>query len=368
MKVRIDRQAFADVTRWSARHLATKPLMPVLTGLLLDAHGDKLTVSGFDYDTSTRAILDADVIEAGRLLVPGRLLADITGSLPGDTVEITMAGEQAAITSGSADFTISLLTAEDYPALPPMPHTVGTVESERFAAAVGQVAFATDTANQIKPWMGCVYIASDGDRLTLQATDSYRVAERTLDWQPTTGLSTPALVPAKTLHDTVKTLAGGQVDIAQSADGGLAGLESAGRCTTLRLIDQTERPDVTLLFPTTFAAVATTALEPLIAAIKRVTLVAVDKTKPVLLGFTDGAISVRAAGDSGAVGKDSVEGRLDGEPMQVAFKHGYLLDGLQAMDAEEEVQFNLTGQQTRAVVHPAVNSPDYRYLVMPIRL
>ena len=77
MRFRIDRDTFADAVAWTARSLPTRPSVPVLAGLLVETSGDGLTLSGFDYETSTRATLPAEVADDGRALVSGRLLAEI---------------------------------------------------------------------------------------------------------------------------------------------------------------------------------------------------------------------------------------------------------------------------------------------------
>ena len=113
MKFRVERDVLADAAAWVARSLPARPPVPVLGGVLVEAttgpDGDHLAVSGFDYETSARVEFDATVGEPGRVLVSGRLLADITRALPPKPVDVTVDSARAAITCGSSKFSIQRL-------------------------------------------------------------------------------------------------------------------------------------------------------------------------------------------------------------------------------------------------------------------
>ncbi len=82
MRLRIEREALADAVTWVARALPTRPVIPILAGMLLDADEGRLTLSCFDYEVSARMSAEAAVAEPGRALVSGRLLAEIARSFP----------------------------------------------------------------------------------------------------------------------------------------------------------------------------------------------------------------------------------------------------------------------------------------------
>mgnify|MGYP003694280153 CR=1 FL=1 len=138
MKFRVEHDALADVVAWVARALPSRPVVPVLAGLRLEA-GEELTLSCFDYDLAATARVEADVAEPGTALVPGRLLAEITRSLPGQPADFTADGDMVSLTCGSAEFALVSLPLADYPELPPTPPVVGTIDGGELAAAVAQV-------------------------------------------------------------------------------------------------------------------------------------------------------------------------------------------------------------------------------------
>ncbi|MGH8970271.1 MAG: DNA polymerase III subunit beta, partial [Actinomycetes bacterium] len=207
MKLRVERDVLAEAVAWAARSLPARPPVPVLAGLMLDANNDaggRLVLSSFDYEVSARVEVAADVAEPGVALVSGRLLADICRSLPARPVEIATDAAKVVVTCGSARFSLLTLPVEDYPALPEMPGASGSLHGDAFAWAVAQVSVAAGRDDTL-PVLTGVRVEIEGERITMAATDRYRLAVRELAWTPEqTGLSALALVPARTLADTAK--------------------------------------------------------------------------------------------------------------------------------------------------------------------
>lgn len=374
MKFRVERDVLADAVAWAARSLPVRPPVPVLAGLLLDASSSGLTLSSFDYEVSARVQVTADVEESGRALVSGRLLAEIARSLPGRPVEVVTEGAKVVVLCGSARFTLLTLPVDDYPALPEMPTASGTVASDLFAASVAQVAVAAGRDDTL-PVLTGVRVEIEGDTVTLAATDRYRLAVRELLWKPEqAGLSAVALVPARTLADTAKSLTSGDdVTLALASAGageGMMGFEGNGRRTTTRLLEG-DFPKYRALLPTESAAVASVETAAFVEAVKRVALVA-ERSTPIRLSFTvDGLVLEAGSGDE-AQASEGVEAAFEGDDISIAFNPTFLLDGLGAIDAPvAQLSFTtptkpavLTG---KAAADAEANS-DYRYLIMPVRL
>ncbi len=373
MELRVERDAFADAVVWTARSLPARPPMQVLLGLLLETSDDGLSVSGFDYEVSSRIRVDVSTADPGRVLVPGRLLADIVRSLPLQPVDLRLEGTRVVLTCGSARFTLPTLPVEDYPTLPAMPATAGALESDVFAAAVAQVALAAGRDDTL-PVLTGVRLEIEGDQLTLAATDRYRLAVRTLPWRPRIPeLSATALIPARTLADTAKALTGGpEVLLALSTAGageGMIGFEGGGRRTTSRLLEG-EFPKYRSLLPSESSAVAEVVTGALSEAVKRVALVAA-RNAPVRFGFSADGVVLEAGGADDAQASERLECGWEGEPMSIAFNPQYLLDGLAAADSDSTV-LSFTGPTRPAVLTGKRPAPgevaDYRYLLMPVRL
>jgi DNA polymerase-3 subunit beta len=334
MKFRVERDVLADAAAWVARSLPARPPVPVLGGVLLEATsgaaGDHLTVSGFDYETSARVELDATIGDPGRVLVSGRLLADITRALPGKPVDVVVDGARATISCGNSRFSLPTMPVEDYPQLPAMPQVAGVVPGELLAQAVQQVAVAAGRDDTL-PMLTGIRLEIDGPRLTLAATDRFRLAVRELEWAPEDPtLTTAVLIPARTLADVAKSLAGaGPVELALSAGDGMLGITGAGRRATTRLLDA-EFPRFRQLIPAEHTSAAVLDAAALVEAIKRVALVT-DRVAQVRMEFSEDGLRLAAGGDEVGSAEEELPCELDGGALTIAFNPGYLLDALGAL-------------------------------------
>ncbi|WP_406201274.1 DNA polymerase III subunit beta [Kitasatospora sp. NBC_01560] len=374
MKFRVERDVLAEAVAWAARSLPARPPVPVLAGLLLTAQEGSLALSGFDYEVSARVELEADVEEAGTVLVSGRLLNDISRNLPNRPVEISTDGQRVSVVCGSSRFTLPTLPVDEYPALPQMPTATGTVPGDVFASAVSQAAVAAGRDDTL-PVLTGVRVEIEGDRITLAATDRYRFAVRELLWKPEQpDISAVALVPAKTLQDIAKSLGSGDsVSIALSSGGageGLIGFEGAGRRTTTRLLEG-EFPKFRSLFPTEFNAIAAIQTQPFLEALKRVSLVA-ERNTPVRLNFEEGVLTLEAGSGDDAQATERIDASLEGDAISIAFNPGYLEEGLKAIDsAYAQLSFTTPTKPALLSGKASVDTEAdeaYQYLIMPVRL
>jgi DNA polymerase-3 subunit beta len=375
MKFSIERDVLADAVAWTAKALPQRPPVPVLGGVLLNLDGSQLSVSGFDYEVSTQVDLEVNATTAGRTLVSGRLLADITRALPAHPVDISVDGPRVLISCGNARFSLPTMPVEDYPTLPQMPAAVGTVASDVFAAAVAQVAIAAGRDDTL-PMLTGVRLEIEGERLTLAATDRYRLAVRELGWKPEKpGLSHAVLVPARTLLDAARTLTSGpELTLALSsaeAGEGMMGFGGTARRTTTRLLDA-EFPKYQSLWPASYSARSEIPTPAFVEAVKRVALVA-DRGTPVRLEFAEGGATLSAGGDDEGRAEEQIPVSFEGDPITIAFNPTFLLDGLNAIDSDV-ARISFTESSKPAVLSGKTNgdddadSVDYRYLIMPVRL
>jgi DNA polymerase III subunit beta len=375
VKIQVERDVLAEAVAWTARALPARPAVPVLAGIRLQAAGD-LTLSSFDYDVSAQARVPVEAEEEGEALVSGRLLAEITRSLPARPVEIITDGARATLTCGSATFTLLTMPTEDYPTLPEMPPPAGSIGSDAFASAVSQSATAAGRDDTLPALTG-VRIEIEGETLTLVSTDRYRLAVRELRWTPARpDLSAAVLVPARALADTARALtAGAEVSIALALPGeegaggeGMIGFEGGGRQTTTRLLGG-DFPRYESLLPKQVNAVAELATAPFAEAVKRVALVA-ERNTAVRLSFSAGQLVLEAGTGDEAQAEEVIDASFEGDDIQIAFNPTYLLDGLTALDSDiARISFTESGKPALITGKPAPDEqPDFRYLLMPIRL
>ena len=384
MKIRLDRDVLAEAVAWTARSLPTRPSVPILAGLLVKAGDGQVVMSSFDYETSAQISVKAEVSDDGVALVSGRLLADIARSLPNKPVDITADASRMELVCGSARFTLQTLPVDDYPALPTMPEATGTVTSEDFSRAVSQVVVAAGR-DELLPVFTGVRMEIEGDTLSLLATDRYRMALKEIPWSPSGGRPDgAALVPARVLGETAKSMTSGEVvtlSLAGSSAGdGLIGFEGDGpagvREITTRLLDG-EFPKVRHLMSVQAAVTVRANTSEVIAAVKRVGLVAERNTSLRML-IGDQAITLEAATGDQAQAVEALEAVVTDETggglamTAAGFNPHYLSDALAALDAPY-VHFAFTAPGKPCLITALSEldgepQTDYRHVIMLMRL
>jgi DNA polymerase III subunit beta len=372
MKFVVEPGELVDAVNWVARSLSTRPIKPELLGIKIDVD-TSITLTGSDLETSTKAILKADITSQGKVLVPGRLLAEIARSLPNKPITFLLDGTRVLVTAGSAKFTLPTLSVNEYPNLPELPETAGLIASDIFTTAVNQVAIAAGKDDSL-PTLTGVHIEINKNNITLAATDRYRLAVRELTWQAKNGnIEANTLVRARTLSDAAKSLTThSQVTLAlspSSSNEKLVGFISELKTMTSRTLDGTFPPFKHLL-PTESVAQATIEVAPFLDSVRRVALVT-DKTVPLRLIFSDNSLQLEAGAGEEAQATEELEIIYNGEAINIAFNPTYLTDGLQAISTPF-VQIDFTGASKPAVLsgkHELNGAKDesYKYLLMPMR-
>lgn len=362
MKIKLDGKVLADAVAWVARYVPQRPTVPVLGGVLLEAEGENLTLSAFDYDVSARVDVSPDAVhEPGRVLLPGRLLAQVVASLPPKTVELTLAGNEVELRCGTGEFTLLTMPADEYPTLPAPPETLGTVDGGLFRTACGQVVPAADP-NAALVMLAGVRFDVDSAGLEIAATDRYRIAARKLNWQPALpDASAGALIPAKVLHDLARGLGSGPVEI--GLDDKQAAFTEGGRRTTARLIDSEYINYRGRLTSDHLPIVARVEVAAVVETIKRVAVFA-EKAAPVRLAFTQGQVVVSAGGGDVGRGAEVVDAELAGDDLEIAFQPQYILASLEAVEGDWAHIAMATPTKPALITG---EDPAFRYLVMALR-
>ena len=384
MKIRVERDTLADAVAWVARSLPNRPTAPILAGLLMNASGDEVTLSSFDSTTSAQVTMPAEVTDEGTVLVSGRLLNEIARSLPNKPVEMVADHTQVELTCGSARFSLQTLPVDEYPTLPEMPTQTGLVDASVFEKSVSQVVIAAGRDELLNVFTG-VRVEINGDRLSLLATDRYRMALKELTWQPSSpDIEGAVLVPGRVLADTAKSLTSGKtvtvsLSTTESEGEGLVGFIGEGakgrREATTRLLNQAF-PKVRHLMDVVGTVTVRVPTADLLAAVKRVSLVA-ERNTPLRMLIEDDHISLEAATGDQAHASEAIEAQVDvvGEEKSIeaaGFNPHYLLDALGALDAPyAHFSFTAPGKPCLITGLATIDGDqlfDYRHVIMLMRL
>jgi DNA polymerase-3 subunit beta len=372
MKFVVERDSLVDAVNWVSKSISNRPITTALLGIVIDA-SEEITLSGSDLETSAKAKFKAEVSQKGKVLVPGRLLAEISRALPAKPVSFVLEGTRVLVSAGSAKFTLPTLPLSEYPTLPELPAASGSLNSDLFATAVNQVAVAAGKDDSL-PTLTGVFVEINKNQITLAATDRYRLAVRELTWSAQdANIETTSLLRARTLADAAKSLIGStQVTIAlapTTTNEKLVGFISEGKTMTSRVLDGSFPPFRHLL-PSESTADAIIEVAPFLDSVRRVALVT-DKTVPLRLNFSNNTLQLEAGTGDEAQASEKLDINYKGEDINIAFNPTYLTDGLTAINTAF-VHISFTGANKPAVLTgqtEAGSAPitNYKYLLMPMR-
>jgi DNA polymerase-3 subunit beta len=372
VKLTMPRDVLAAVTGWVAATArpAKNPLSPALAGIMLTAAADgTVTVAGTDWQTSAVARASAEVGEPGRALIPARMLPAVLAALPArQPVDLAFDGTRVTVAAGAVRYTLLALPDGDYPELPAPGEHAAEFDAKALAAAVADVAAAAGKDDTL-PVLTCVRLALDGKgTATLAATDRYRLAVATCPYAPGPAVApAEALIPARDLAAVVKRPGDAPVRLALTSE--TAAFSTADRHVTMRLFSG-EFPNVTrhLPDPKAITTTVTADVATLAAALKRAAVVT-ERDTPARLAFTGSSVTVESGTGDDASYTETVPATLDGEPLTIAFKPGYLLDGLAAVTGpgHTAARLAMTSPVKPAVITPADGEPGFTYVLMPVK-
>lgn len=375
MRFTVDRDVFSDAVSFAVKLLPQRPTQPLLSGALIEASDDRLTVSSFDYEVSARTAVTASVTDAGRVLVSGRLLSEIAQRLPSSDVEVSLGDNRVEVRCGSASFSLPAMPVEEFPQIPQVDAVSGSVPADVFADAVAQVSLAA-SKDDVTPVITGVQFDVNENALTLTATDRYRVATRGIDWENSSGQQElSALVPSKIVTEVGKTFASdGQVKMAivKDEDRELVAFTGGSKTVTSLLI-KGNYPPVGRLFPESVDHYAVVNTAELIEAVARVGLV-LEREAALRFSFTEGSVTLEGAGTESAQAVETVDAHVVGDDMVVSLKPQFLLDGLRSTHSEfARIAFTRTdnpGKPGPVLITSQRSKEDsdeesFRYLLQP---
>ena len=376
MKFQVNRDVFSEAVSFAVKLLPQRTTLPILSGILIETTDSGLTLSSFDYEVSSQTEIAAQIDEPGKVLVSGRLLADIASRLPNAPVTFATEEGRISVSCGTANFTLLSMPVEEYPTLPQISEQSGVLPAELFAAAVSQVAVAA-SRDDVTPVITGVQLEISENSLSLIATDRYRVAVREIEW--TGGDSSKegvtALIPARTLTEIGKTFGhSGSISVAiTSTDERELIAFQADKKTVTSLLIKGNFPPVKRLFPEVVDNYAVINTGELIEAVRRVSLV-LEREAALRFSFSIDGLTLEAIGSEQAQASETIDAFLTGTDTVVSLKPAFLLDGLGAVHSEfVRISFTKTENPNKPgpVLITSQASKDqpgadnYKYLLQP---
>ena len=371
MKFQADREVLSDAVSFLVRLLSPRPQLPQLSGVMIEASGNEVQLSIFDYEVAARVKIAAAIDTPGKVLVQARLLAEILSKLPASSVAIQLDDTRLQVNSGSSKFSLSSMSTTDYPDTPEFPETTGKVSASEFTNGVAKVAVAA-SREEVTPVLTAVMITASSKELTMVSTDRFRVAVKVIPW---TGKSVEreVLIPARVLSEISKTFShDSELELGfGEGEKDMIGFSSANKSVSTATI-KGKYPAVLQLFPDETNSFAILSKQDLLDATRRVALV-VDREKPLRYKFTENELSLESIGSDVADASEQVSCSMKGDETVVSLRPQFLTDALTGLDVENvKIGFtvnpnnpNKPGPVLISPVDPKDGDKDFKYLLQP---
>ena len=359
MKLVCDREELSRGLQAVLRSVGVRAGIPALSGVLFELTDTDLSLTTTDLELTTRIRLGLTG-EAGKVLLPARLLAEIVRGLSSDQVELITENGTVRVAGGRARYEIRSLPPEDFPRVDVVSDTTSlSLDGDLLSRALNQVVPAA-SRDETRPVLTGVLLEGEGDELRVVATDSYRLAVRTLGAQGVDG--TRVLVPSRAVSEVARLAPGKQVRVDVSSS--QIGFHVEDALVQSRLIEG-EFPAYRQLLPDELPNTLRIDKAPFIEAIKRVAVLAQDAT-PIFLELSADRIRISCHAQGLGEAAEDVDGTYTGEEVRAAFNATYLETGLSATDSSE-VLIDMSDPQRPALIH-APDDRQFLYLLMPIRV
>ena len=371
MKFQADREVLSDAVSFLVRLLSPRPQLPQLSGVMIEADGNEVQLSIFDYEVAARVKIAAAIDTPGKVLVQARLLSEILSKLPAASVAMELDETRFHVNSGPSKFSLSSMSTTDYPDTPEFPVATGKVSANEFTNGVAKVAVAA-SREEVTPVLTAVMITASSKELTMVSTDRFRVAVKVIPWAGKS-VDREVLIPARVLSEISKTFShDSELELGfGEGEKDMIGFSSANKSVSTATI-KGKYPAVLQLFPEETASFAILSKQELLDATRRVALV-VDREKPLRYKFSENELSLESIGSDVADASEQVSCSMKGEETVVSLRPQFLTDALAGLDAENvKIGFtvnpnnpNKPGPVLISPVDPKDSDKDFKYLLQP---
>jgi DNA polymerase-3 subunit beta len=364
LKIVCSREELAQKLAVVGRGVSARTAVQILSGVLVRAAGDGVELAATDMELSIRTLLEGARVEGeGAVVVPGRLLVDLSRLLPEDEVTLEFRDDENSlrVSCGPAEYRLNTYGAEDFPRLPETDAApTSAVSVDALLETLGSVGRAV-SRDEARPVLTGILVKFGDGKLVMAATDSYRLSYKET---PIEGAmpDIEAIVPARALEE-LRRLApsGGTVELGVQENQVLFGIE--GTWLTTRRIEG-QFPKFDELRPMEFAHEVTVPREELLDVVRR-TAVMAHRNSPLRLRFGDGELTVWTQTQDVGEARETLPVRFEGDPLEIGFNADFLRDGIESAEGDE-LRLRLIDPLRPGLLQGP--GEDFWYLIMPIRL
>jgi DNA polymerase-3 subunit beta len=347
-----------------------KTTIPILSNLLFEAKGNRLSITATDLELSIRTSCDAKVKKEGSGTIPAKKLYDLVRLLPDEEIRFKLIENHwIQIVSDRKSYKLVGMSKENFPALPGFPHALVKIPAALLNDLIAKTTFAISLEESRYTLNGALLVLKP-DSVTMVATDGHRLAmvENTHKLE---GLSAEVrvLVPKKAMTE-IQRLAADSDDVASAdfaQDESHLFFQIGRRLLTSRKLTG-QFPNYEAVLPRDANKTVVLERGELQDALRRVSQLADQRSRAVKFVLAKEGIEISASSPEYGEAKESIEKEYKGEPLSIGFNAQYILDFLAAA-ADGPIAFELKDEQSAGQLRPlADESSRYRYVVMPMRI
>jgi len=348
--------------------------MPILANVHIDVQKNGkegvLELAATDLEVGIRSTHPADVKKPGRLTVSAKKFYEILRELPTEPIQLEATpNSYLSLRCARASFDLAGNAAEEYPALPALtPGETVSVAGLLLGQMIERTMYAA-SADETRYNLNGVFVEyiAETQKLRMVATDGHRLAyvDRPLGVE-LTGLGRGVIIPRKGLAELKRLVDEDDSDeVELGFEGSSALVRKRGVTLSMRLIEG-EFPNYRQVIPKPGKHQIVMPTEPLIQALRRVIVIAAERSRAVKLELGSGTLRLSSNNPDLGEAREELDVDYMGEELALAFNARYLLDALSFLGAKE-VRLGLQDAVSPAQVAPA-DDPDSLAVVMPMRL
>jgi DNA polymerase III subunit beta len=366
VKISLQRDELFSQLQTVTRVASTRSAIQALSGVQLVVSSTNCELRATDMDVSLRVPLEAEVVREGMVVLPARLLLDVTRVLPAAeaSLELRAAEQDVEVISGKATFHIRTLRAEDFPPFPePDSEDAVALPVQAFVSTAQKVA-GSASRDETRPVLTGILVSASERELRMVATDSYRLSVKETQLEAPLGAPFEVNVPARALQELARITGGEGDELSISVLQNQVVFRLAGTTLSSRLIEG-QFPNYRQLLPDSFEHELRLSGSELTDVVRRISLLA-QKNAPLRLAFAPGELTVSAQTPDVGEASESLPVAFQGEPLEIGFNPDFLRDGLEAV-GEGDLLLKLISPLRPGLIESG-DEGGFRYLIMPIRL
>jgi DNA polymerase-3 subunit beta len=363
MKFSVTKEKLLECLQQVQNVVSTRTTLPILSNVLLQTNGSEIRLTTTDLDVGVRGSFEAKIEKEGATTLPARRLFTIIRELPSSEIQFDVDGKNAAsIRSGQSFFKILGLPEEEFPPLPKFDEAkVVTIRQKDLRDGLRKTSYAISTDETRYVLNGVLFSFKD-NKLTLVATDGRRLAMLDIDLEFPRSHEADIIVPTKAVTELQRLLTDdGEVRV--SVGGSQIAFDLNNSLLVSKLIEG-NYPNYRQVIPGEMKERVTLERETFLNSLRRVSLLASDKSNSIKLNFSKNNIDITANTPEVGEAKESLPVAYKGREFSIAFNPEFLMAPLRNL-AEDEIFLDLIDEMSPGVIK--IQSP-FLYVLMPMRI